>query len=125
MWGTEAMSRCLKTLARDEGFTMIEVVIALAILSIGVLGMILGFDSARRLSLVSERHATMAHVAQREIERIEGIPYSQIGLSGTAPTHSTDPSEPDYYVTSGSPPTLQWDRTASSTENINLDPTNG
>src|SRR5437660_12776783 len=114
MWGTEAMSRCLKTLARDEGFTMIEVVIALAILAIGVLGMILGFDSSRRLSLVSERHATMAHVSQREIERLEGVAYAQLGLTGT-PGPSSSPSNPDYYVSGGSPLTFQWDRTAGPT----------
>src|SRR5438105_4234901 len=72
----------------EAGFAMIEVAIGLTILAIGVLGMILGFDSSRRLSLVSERHATMAHVAQREIERLEGTAYSQLGLTSTPGTSS-------------------------------------
>src|SRR5256714_12117489 len=94
--------------AEQGGMTLIEIVIAVTVLTIGVLGMGMGFDASQRLNLVSERHATMVHVAQREIERVEGIPYSQVGLT-SAPTSSGNPATPDYSVSGSS---FQWDRTA-------------
>jgi hypothetical protein len=64
----------------------------------------------------------MAHIAQQQIEYVEGIPYSQIGMSA-APTTSTDPTNPDYYVTAGATPTFQWDRTTGSSEPLDVDTT--
>jgi hypothetical protein len=110
--------------AEEGGFTLVEIVIAIAVLTTGIMGMVMGFDTSRRLSLVSERHTTMAHVAQKEIERVEGIPYSQIGLT-SAPSFSTDPTNPDYYVAAGSPPTFRWDRTSSTSENLDVDTSGG
>jgi prepilin-type N-terminal cleavage/methylation domain-containing protein len=118
------MPRPARSAQQQAGFTLVELTVALAILVTGMLGLVAGFDSSRKLSLVSERHATMSHIAEREIERLEGISYSQIALLPTdAPTHSTDPTNPDYYVTNGSPPTLNVDRTGSTTETVVTDPT--
>jgi prepilin-type N-terminal cleavage/methylation domain-containing protein len=111
-------------LLAQEGMTMIEVLAALSVLAVGILGTAIAFQSSQRLSLVSERHATMAQIAQREIERIEGLPYSQVELT-TTPSTSTDPTNPDYYVTPGSPPTFQWDRTGSHSEPVDVDSVNG
>ncbi len=109
-------------MSSEEGFTLIEMVLALTVLLVGILGMFTGFNASQRLSLVSERHATMAHIAQKEIERVEGIPYSQIGLTST-PAHSTDPTNPDYYVAAGS--TLQVNRSTGATESLAVDTVNG
>jgi prepilin-type N-terminal cleavage/methylation domain-containing protein len=117
-------SRLRRRAAAHEGFTLIEVVVALAVLTTGVLVTVGGFNTSRRLSLVSERHAAMAHRAQLEIERLESIAYSQVGLT-SAPSTSTDPTNPDYYVAAGSPPTFQWNRTAGSSETVDVDATNG
>jgi hypothetical protein len=46
----------------------------------------------------------MAHIAEREMERLEGIPYDQLALT-SSPVHSTDSTNPDYYITPGSAPT--------------------
>jgi prepilin-type N-terminal cleavage/methylation domain-containing protein len=114
----------------QDGFTMVELLLALVVLLVGVFGLVLGFDTSRKLSLVSERHATMAHVAQREIERLEGLPYSQLALNPTVssptPSNSTDPANPDYHVTTATPLALQYDRTnPSATETIDFDTTAG
>ncbi len=119
--------------AAEDGFTLVEVLIALTILLVGILGLAVGFDTSRKLSLVSERHATMAHVAQREIERLQSVPYSQIALNPNlsspaqaSPSHSSDVANPDYYLTTGSPAALQWDRAApTSSETLALDPVGG
>ena len=111
--------------AREEGFTVIELLFALFVLIVGILGLFIAFVSAQKLSLYSENQTSMAQIAQREIERIESTPYSQIGLS-SAPSPSTDAHNPDYYVTAGTPPTFAWDRTGSGTpESLDVDTTSG
>jgi prepilin-type N-terminal cleavage/methylation domain-containing protein len=117
----------------QHGYTLIELLMALTVLLVAILGLGMGFNSARKLSLAHERHATMAHVAQREIERLQSIPYSQLGLNPNlstpaqaSPSNSTDPTNPDYYVTTGSPAALQWDRSSpTSTETLDLDTSAG
>jgi hypothetical protein len=113
-----------RSAAPEDGFTIIELMFALVVLIIGILGMFMGFVSAQKLSLVSERETSMAQIAQREIERVEGISYSQIAMSA-APGTSTDPANPDYYVTAGSAPSFKWDRTGGSSETLVVDATNG
>ncbi len=108
----------------EDGFTLIEVVLALTLLLIGVLGMFTAFTASQRLSLVSERHATMVHIGQKEIERLEGIPFSQVGIT-SSPVHSIDPANPDYYVVGGSPPTLQVNRSTGTAEPLIIDPAGG
>jgi hypothetical protein len=115
------MSRTSR-LRAEAGFGMVEVLIAAALLVIAILGMFLTFTDSQKLELVSERSTTMAHIAQQEIERLEGIPYAQLMLSST-PSPSTDPKNPDYYVTSGG--SFQWDRSgASKPDPLVVDPTN-
>lgn len=84
----------------EDGFTVIEVLIAALVLVVGILGLIGAFDSARKLTLLSERRTSMAHRAQLEIERLQTIPYGELALA-SAPTHSTETTNPDYYVKEG------------------------
>jgi hypothetical protein len=92
---------------------------------VGILGLFAGFSSSQKLSLVSERHATMAHIAEQEIEQLEGVSYSSLELT-TTPSHSTDPTNPDYYITNGASTVLQYDRTnPAATESVVVDATNG
>jgi Tfp pilus assembly protein PilV len=81
---------------------LVEVLIAAVVLAIGVLGLVGAFDSARKLSLLSERRTVMAHRAQLEVERLQTYPYSQLAMA-TAPSHSAETTNPDYYVNYGSP----------------------
>lgn len=111
-------------IAAERGFTLIEMVLALTVLVVGILGGYAAFASSQRISLVSERHAAMTQMAQKEIERIEGTDYSQVALTST-PSTSTDPTNPDYYVQSGSPASFEWDRTATSSEPLDIDSSNG
>jgi Tfp pilus assembly protein PilV len=84
-------------LAAQGGFMMIEVLIATLILTVGLLGLIGAFDSARKLNLLSERRTEMAHRAQLEIERLQAKPYAELEMKAL-PSSSTEPTNPDYYV---------------------------
>ena len=81
---------------------LVEVMIAALVLAIGIAGLVGAFDSARRLTLLSERRTAMAHRAQLEIERLQTYPYSQLAMA-TAPSHSSEKNNPDYYVNYNSP----------------------
>jgi Tfp pilus assembly protein PilV len=106
----------------DSGFTIIEVIVAAAVLMLGILASVGAFQSSRVLTLVSERQTSMAHRAQQELERVEALSYTQIAMSA-APTHSASALNPDFYVGSG---TFQYDRSdATKTEPFVVDSTNG
>jgi prepilin-type N-terminal cleavage/methylation domain-containing protein len=84
-------------LAAEDGFTLVELLIAVLVLTVGLLALIGGFDSARKLNVLSERRTSMAHRAQLEIERLEAIPYAQLGME-SPPAHSAVVTNPDFYV---------------------------
>jgi hypothetical protein len=80
----------------EDGFTMVEVLVAAVILIVGVLAALTAMDASRRLTLVAERQTSMAHRAQLELERVKSLPYSQIGLTGTSPSWSTTTGDYTY-----------------------------
>jgi Tfp pilus assembly protein PilV len=86
----------------EDGFTIVEVLIAALVMTIGILGLIGAFDSSRKLTLLSERRTAMAHRAQLEIERLQTYPYGQLAMI-SAPAHSSETTNPDYNVNLNSP----------------------
>lgn len=84
-------------LGAEHGFTLIELLVAALVLVVGLLGLVGGFDSARKLTLLSERRTALVHRVQLEIERLQSEPYAEL-LMSTAPTHSANLVNPDYYV---------------------------
>jgi Tfp pilus assembly protein PilV len=96
----------LTSLLREEsGLSLIEILIAMIVLVVGVLGMVGGFTTARKLDLLSERRTSMDHRAQLEIERLQALATSSttykelLAMSTThLPTHSTESANPDHYV---------------------------
>ncbi len=103
---------------REEGFSLIELLVAITVLLVGTVAAISAFDAGRRLSSVAERQTSIAHRAQLELERVASLPYSQVGLTAS-PAASAAPTDPGYYVTmpasacpaapAGVPPTYQPD----------------
>lgn len=116
--------------AGEEGMLLIELMLAAVVLVVAIIGLALGFDSARRLSAVAERQTTAAHRARLEVERVQGLAYSAVAMSAV-PTHSADTTNPDYYVASGTstcatPGTFQYDpNNTSAIETLVCDASNG
>jgi Tfp pilus assembly protein PilV len=106
--------RRLRLPRAEDGFTMIEVIAAAFVLTVGVLGLLGAFDSSRKLSLRSERQSVMAHRAQLEIERLQSYPYSELAMTA-APAHSSEATNPYYYVSGNE---YQWDPSSASKETL-------
>ena len=134
---TRAVIRSARSerLARGEGgFALVELMVAIAILAGGVLALVSTFDSSRRLATNSERHDVASATAERELERITALPWSQIALA-TAPTQSGVAGDPSSYLVGGtcggtglpaSSPCYQWDwSNAARVEPLVIDSANG
>ncbi len=95
--------------ASQGGFTLIEVLAALAVLSIGLLGVFTSFNLAGTAAYSAQRHEQAVAVGQAEIERLKALDYSDLALT-TAPSNQPagnpagdpapqNPSNPNFYVT--------------------------
>ena len=103
---------------REDGFTLVELLIAAVVLVVGIFAMIASFDATRRLASNQESQTVRAQVAEQDLQQLISQGYDAIGLS-SVPAHSTDPNNPNYYVTTGTPSTFQWDLTnPSRTESL-------
>ena len=91
----------------ESGLTMIEVLVAVVILTIGLVGLFTVFDNSRNLTSKAYGQAAATKVAERELESVVSLGYSNIGLS-TAPVPSSSSSSPNYYVTSGGQFEYDW-----------------
>ena len=89
----------------EDGFTLVELLAALTILLVGILGVVATLDRTRDAVGFSEVRETAVHRAEREIERLRSIPYAQLALAGV-PTESADPADPARYVNGTK---FQWD----------------
>jgi Tfp pilus assembly protein PilV len=95
----QAVRRRLKHAGADQdGFTIIEVLVASMIMIVGVLTALQAVDASRKLTLVAERQTTIAHRAQLELERVKSLPYNQIGLTGTSASWSSTAGDYTYVA---------------------------
>jgi hypothetical protein len=90
--------------------TIVEVMVALALLAVGVLALMTTFDGSRELVSTGEKSGIAAHQGELEIEKALSLDYDAIALP-SVPGHSATGSDPDFYVSSGG--TYQWDQASS------------
>ena len=114
---TDAIAR---RLASERGFTLIEVLVATMLMTVGIIAVVGTFDYTRRTTSSTEAHQVLAHIAQGETEAILAKGYASIGTtSAPSPSASGDPRDPLNYVIAGSPPLYRYDwKTPSATEPI-------
>lgn len=112
-----APSRALRArLARDEdGFTLIEILVAIMLLSVAVIALMGSFDHSRTTTNTAEAQGAAVQVAEQHLEQIASLDYAQIGLV-SAPASELDPSHPNYWVTNSSPAEYRWDPSSTGTE---------
>jgi prepilin-type N-terminal cleavage/methylation domain-containing protein len=106
-----------RLLAAHDGLSLIELLVALLILAVGILSTYGVYNSSTHATSVSEAQQAEIHQAQREIERLQSLPYKRLVLA-RAPATSTNPNNPGYYVyappgscpavSEGGVPTFTW-----------------
>jgi prepilin-type N-terminal cleavage/methylation domain-containing protein len=103
--------------AREEGFTLVELLVALVILLVGAFAIVSSLDGSRRLSSGSERQMMGVSIGRRELERMTALPDRQIALT-SAPASSADSQQATYWVKpcpdGSSPDCYQWDQGAAA-----------
>jgi prepilin-type N-terminal cleavage/methylation domain-containing protein len=103
------MRKRVRELAADDGFTLIELMIASLVMVVGLLALVSGLDHSRKLVTQSEKVEVATHQAERAVERILAMRYDQVALT-TAPSDSDSQADPAFWV-SGS--TYQWDQNST------------
>jgi prepilin-type N-terminal cleavage/methylation domain-containing protein len=83
--------------AGEDGFSLIELMVAITVLAVGMVALVSSFDHSRELVTVSEKTEVASHRAERELERILAMTYENVGHAST-PAGSTDPSSPASRV---------------------------
>jgi|RhiMetdeSRZDD1v2_1073273.scaffolds.fasta_scaffold10334_10 prepilin-type N-terminal cleavage/methylation domain-containing protein len=81
----------------EHGFTLVEVLAACAVISIGVAATLRIFGASGRTVLRSERTEVAVQRAQGELDEMRTIPYAQLALT-TLPNASSDPKDPGSRV---------------------------
>lgn len=84
---------------REDGMTLIEVVVAGLILVAGALGVLGIVDAGTRNVFRSEQGQVVSNLLQQEIEKLRQVPYEELALT-SLPVHSTDSANPDSRVAS-------------------------
>jgi Tfp pilus assembly protein PilV len=112
----------MRRAAAERGFTIVEVLVAAAMLLVGILATLTAFDASRHLTTVSERQSTLAQRAQNELEHVLSMPWSHVALTGTTTSWSSAATDPTYVsntssgcpgVSTGDAPQYQPDHSPS------------
>jgi prepilin-type N-terminal cleavage/methylation domain-containing protein len=64
--------------SRTGGFTLVEIVIALAVLAIAFFGMISVITYTTRMNLASQQRTTATRAAERKVEQMLNLPFDKI-----------------------------------------------
>lgn len=99
-----------RRLSPDDGFTLVEILMAMMITSVGIMAVVTVLQHSRTLTTQTEKNEVASHIAEREIESISALTFSQIALV-SLPGHSTTQSSPDFYVSGTS---YQWDQSGGA-----------
>ncbi len=81
----------------EGGFTIIEIVVALALVAVVSVGFMASVSLGFRTIAVARQRTTASELASGRLEHLRNIPYEYVALS-TAPVHDADDEHPDYWV---------------------------
>lgn len=84
---------------REAGFTIVEVLVAAVILTIGALTTFALLSAANRNTDRAKASQVALNLAQQELEALRSMTNEELALT-TYPPHSSDALEPDYRVSS-------------------------
>ena len=82
---------------REEGFTLIEILIAVTLMSVGVAATMRVFGAAGRTTVRAQQQQVAVQQAQAEVDRLAALPYGELALT-SAPPSSSNPLDPGHKV---------------------------
>jgi prepilin-type N-terminal cleavage/methylation domain-containing protein len=82
---------------KEQGFTLVELLIAMALTAIGVAATLGVFGASGRTTVISQNSEVGAQQAQAELDRLSKLKYGELALT-SAPVGSTNPKNPNYRV---------------------------
>jgi prepilin-type N-terminal cleavage/methylation domain-containing protein len=88
---------CWPALKGEHGFTLVELLLAMALSAVGIAATIGVFGASSRTTVRAQQGEVGAHQAQAELDRLSKLPYGQLAMT-SLPTPSTDPQSPAYGV---------------------------
>jgi type II secretory pathway pseudopilin PulG len=98
----------------QAGFTTVELLLAVMILSVGVMSLVGTLDISRRVTTYSEMKEAASHVAEQKMEELRALDYGELALDGNVvPSSSSDPNSPAYYLDGGGTK-YKWDQRANA-----------
>jgi type II secretory pathway pseudopilin PulG len=109
----------------ERGFALAELLVAVMVMTVGVMALMSTFDSSRQVASSAEMRNVAATIGQREVERVKALTYPDVALLTAPGQDASNPNDPLHYVEPGgcgtSPgPCYQWDQsgppTASNSE---------
>lgn len=103
-------------LAREDGFTLFELLMAITVLAVGLVALVSSFDHSRDLVSVAEKTEVASHRAERELERILSMSYNSVAHPST-PLSSTDSADPAAFVSGGN---YQYDQGSTGPQSETL-----
>jgi prepilin-type N-terminal cleavage/methylation domain-containing protein len=80
---------------RASGFTLIEVMVALAILAVGVVGVTMGQIMAVKHSATSRRQVIAMHLAAEQMEIFRTMSGADVKALAATPNDPNNPIDPD------------------------------
>jgi Tfp pilus assembly protein PilV len=79
----------------DDGFTIVEVLVASLVLTIGIVAMFSNFTSGQKLGNSAEAHQSAVAVAEGELERIRTLPWKEMAMH-EIPARSSETTNPTH-----------------------------
>ena len=89
----------------EDGFTLVEVLVATILLGIGIVGAASVFSLSSRTLSAAEHRTQASHLAMSEIEAIQAVPYDIVGL---------DPNAKGFEASYGGRESVVWTPSAVS-----------
>jgi prepilin-type N-terminal cleavage/methylation domain-containing protein len=92
-----------RSAAKDEGgFTIIELVVALALIAIVATGFMTSVSLGFRTIAVARQRQTASELATKALEHLRDVDYDNI-YEDVTPGHNTDTTHPDFWVDDADP----------------------
>lgn len=83
--------------AGQGGFTLVELIVALALIAVVAVGFTVSVGLGFRTIAVAKQRTTASEIASARLEHVRNVPYDLVALS-SQPTHNADPTHPDHGV---------------------------